>query len=413
MINNTKWLSGLTVGLTCAFISLSGGLHANYASIKAHGMGQTAVANPQDSLTPVYNPATAVRICDRWDLGLHIKYWNKDLNINDSANTNDNRKFRAARGPVYLPEFGFNRWYNNCWAVGVTLHTHEFLKTHHKTRIEGLGGTAGKNARLDFHVERLSFHVAHRFNRCHNFGASLDFYAGRFKADGLDNITDTTNAGRVFGKGYDYTQGFGFTLGWLGNIYPCLDLGVSYSHEIHMRQLDRYKGLLAQGKINIPSIFRAGAAYRLGCAWVFAFDYEYRFYNKVRSLSNEFPGTADAGDREGLGFAWKNQWILKFGVAYELNNCWTLRLGYRHEKAPMRTNSADTYLNALAINTVEDIITTGFTYKWDRCTEVNFYFDYGFPHKITGSIPTATFGGGTASYREKYFVAGIGIGRYF
>lgn len=424
MKTSAKWLASLATGLACTLASLSTNLEATFASIKAHGMGQTGVANPLDTLSTVYNPANAAHLCNRWDLGVHVPYWSKQFTIDGSSNAADNRTFHGGRGIFALPEFGYNYWYNPCWVLGLTLSPHEFIKTNHKLPIVTFGGSGASNARFDYHVARLSFFVAHRFNRCHTFGASLDVYAGRLKIDGFEAFnttgstpgTNTLFPGRVTGKGYDYTSGLGFTIGWIGRLYPCLDVGVSYTHEVHTDQFDRYKGFLPQGKINIPSIFRAGFAYEFMCDWKVAFDYEYRYYGRIHSLDNTFPGTDAAGGRHGFGFGWKNQSIYKVGLQYDWDNCLALRFGYRYEKAPMRSNSDGTVLNGVIVKTAEHILSTGFTWNWDYCTELSFYFEHGFANKIYGSLPEGDgegSGGGSTTFREKYYGWGLALGRRF
>lgn len=400
-------------GLACALLSLSSQAEAHILSTKATGMAGATVAYAQDSMVPVYNPALALRVCDRWDLGVNARYWKKDVTIRDE-------NFKSSRTYVAFPEFGYNYVCNCDWAFGLSVYNYDYLKTHFKTPLSDFGTS---HARFDYHVEAIQLRLAHRINNCHTFGASFDIYLGRFRLDGFENfdvagttIGTTSVAGHVTNNGYDYTNGYSFTLGWLWNVNRCLDFGISYSHEVAMRQLDRYKGFLAEHSIDIPSIMRVGAAYHYNCDFVLALDFEYRWWNDIHALHNLFPGSGPGGTRDGWGFHWREQWMLKVGAEYNFSNCLTARVGYRYEKTPWRDRAASTYLNALTINTVEHYFTWGFSYDLDRCSEFSFVNEIGFKNKLRGTIPavtTPTIAAGNFHAEECNFIIGLSYGKRF
>ena len=81
---NVKWY--LAKGIAAVLMLLgTQGVEARQspASVKALGMGGTANAYARDSIAPFYNPATAVCLDERWDVGFHLKRQNKELYLYD------------------------------------------------------------------------------------------------------------------------------------------------------------------------------------------------------------------------------------------------------------------------------------------------------------------------------------------
>ena len=68
----------LCLGLTS--LSLAS-LEAHYESIKSSGVGGALIAYGQDSIAPSANPALAMWVGDRWDIGATVQDWSKKLKI--------------------------------------------------------------------------------------------------------------------------------------------------------------------------------------------------------------------------------------------------------------------------------------------------------------------------------------------
>lgn len=375
------------IGLSCALLSLSSQADAVLASVKALGTAGATVAYAQDALSPVYNPALGMHICDRWDFGVNVKYWKQDAEIRGE-------QFKSARHYVVFPEFGIN-WRCDCnWSFGLAIYNWDYWKTHYRTALTDFGTS---KARFDYHVEVLQLRTSHRINRCNSLGLSLDIYGGRFRLDGFERfdtqgsaVGTSSVAGHVNNNGYDYTSGYGWTVGWLWSPESCWDIGVSYSPRVSMRQLDRYKGFLSAHAIDIPATFRIGTAYRWGCDLTFLFDFEYLRWSQVRAVKRAFPGDSAGGTRDGWGFQWRDQWKIKTGLEYRFDNCITARVGYRYEKPVHKNKSAGTYLNVLTVRPIEHYLSWGLTYKLDYCSELSFVNEWGLSKKLNGTIPTVT-----------------------
>ena len=384
-------------------------------------MGGAGTANPQDSFSQAYNPATSAWLCPRGDVGLDILLQQKEVEItgNTSSPITSDGHYHSTRGAVFLPSFGFLNRFNECTTYGVTLTPVHFTKTHYEIDIPALGGLTGVHARHDLHVAKLSLHAARVFEGCNVVGFSVDFYAARFKLDGAGALSaagttpfTTSKFGKVTDNGYDYSGGISFTVGWMKEICQDLNLGLAYSHEVHLAKFDRYCGFLAKGDLNIPSIVRVGLSYRGFNCWTLAADYELRLWNRIRAMRNSFPDEGAGGTGKGWGFDWKNSWSAKVGAAYEFDQCWTFRLGYRHERLPVRTNSSGSFLNVLIVNTVENVLTSGIGYALSQSTEFNIDFDVGFSHKVKGGIPSQV-GAGNYNMQEKFYKIGFSLGHHF
>ena len=78
------------------------------------------------------------------------------------------------------------------------------------------------------------------------------------------------------------------------------------------------------------------------------------------------------GADAGLGFGWKNQTIYKLGLAYQLNDQWTVRGGWNYGKSPIPSDNGAILVNIVAPATTQSHMTMGATYNLTPSSEVSF-----------------------------------------
>ena len=394
----TSLVFGLLASNTCG---------AMVSSVKAMGVAGATTAYAQDAAVAAYNPALGLDVENRWDLGVTATYWKKETTIRGD-------KYSATRDVSILPDFGLNYVYNDCWAFGIAVFNRDYFKTHYRRALSDFGTS---HARFDYQQGTIQLRLTHRIAECHVFGASLDIHLSRFKLDGFENFATSAHSTyptAVTGRGYDYSNGYGFTLGWLWHASECVDLGTSFSNKVEMRQFDRYRGILATRDIDVPAVWRIGAAYRPTRCLTLLADFEYIWNGDILSLNNDFSGTI-AGSREGPGFAWRDTYLIKAGVEYAVNSCLDIRLGYRFERCRFGRDKAGTYLNVLVVQPMEHFATVGLTYVFDCMTEISFFGEWGFNRSVKGSIQTIGEFIGSGEFNNKGTNASLGlsIGRRF
>lgn len=395
-------------------------VEAILASVKTTGMAATGIAYPQDSEAAAFNPAGMADVGNRFDVGFAWAHEIRKARVHGNLFPvpGINGKFNASRTKdFYHGDFGINKELPWCNATfGVVGYNRNFNKTTYKVPFPLLGTS---KLGMEYVHETISPTFAFKLWDRHSFGISVNWMIQRLKVNGIqnfDNVLFSAFPGHVTNREYSYSQGVGFTLGWRGQLCDWLSVGVTYQPETHMSRFKKYKGFLAQrGKLNIPQKIGAGIAIRfLPCATI-AFDIEHIKWSSIKALHNPLASNLlvdKLGTSHGSGFGFRNQLYYRIGVDYDINECWTVRAGFRHVKTPIR--SSQTAVNLLTVDTIQDFATVGATWCINCCNEVSFFYAHGFNHDVHGhhSIPTV-FGLGEVDLKEHSDILAIAWGHSF
>jgi long-chain fatty acid transport protein len=409
-------------------------VEAIFASVKATGMAAACISYPLDTLVGAYNPAGEIDIGDRFDLE---GAW---VNDRGSIDVRGNQFPIPPGAPVppinghangmrtknvFPADFGFNKSWcfgdNIELSTGLILYNRNYQKTSY-SQILTLFGTS--HAGLEYVNETISPIVA--VGWCgQSLGVSANYQIERLKVNGVQNFDHppapgipggTVDPGHVTNRGYDYSTGWGFTVGYLGHFFDCLNIGVTYQPETSMSRLNKYKGFLAEhGKLNIPRKIGAGISYRFFSCVVLAFDVEHIHWKPIKALSNQLLHDGELellGSRHGPGFGFRDQWYYRVGADWQINECFAVRAGFRHANTPIR--KTQTAVNVLTLDTVEDFITVGGTWNISECNELSIMYAYGIEKTIHGKndVP-ASLGGGTVKLSEQKYALGLAWGSKF
>lgn len=434
----------LCASLACLMPVLSP-LEAVLAGIKVTGRAATSVSAPNDAFAAAYNPAASVLVPDRIDNGISWVHFNQELTVEDNEsilniifpdNQLNGTRNAAKTADVYVPEFGvvkhFCRDICGCpldFVAGLTVYNRYYLKTTYGRNIP-LFGTSPVG--VEYLMETVAPNFAVRLSRMHSIGLALNINVQRVKINGIENFANplfSSSPENATNKGYNWSTGFGVTLGYLFTPWDNFRIGVSWTPKTHMRRFHKYKGFLAdRGKFDNPMRFQAGISWDPWDCLTLAADYEYIRWRDIPHLRNPLlPNLLDShlGDPDGAGFGWNNQHYYRFGVEYHYNKCWDFRAGFRHSKSPIPPSQAA--INLLTMEACEDVLTLGTTYHVNPCNELTILYAYGFSHTVYGknSIPSVpipfppfpnpvnVFGGGEANIKQSLQVLGLSYGRRF
>ncbi len=388
------------------------------AGVKTTGMAATSVANPVDAFGGVYNPANITIISDRLDLGIswvntHQKAQIRELpnyveagaNIllarTDGLNPSDLNGSRegAKTADAYVPEFGIVKSWNCGWCpMGMPMelstsfisYNRNDLKTTYGKAFE-LFGTSPTG--LEFIHQTASFIAAARFCCMHSFGLAINYNVQRVKIDGLEGFANDAFSiapTKATNRGYNYSNGVGVILGYLFE-YNKWKFGAAWQPKTSMRDFDKYEGFIAdEGSFPLPERYTAGVSYQPLCCLTLAFDWEYIKWCDIPQLGNKtFPNLNDnlLGSKNGAGFGFDNQNFYRVGVQYEVNDCFSVRAGFRHANSPVTQEW--TAVNILTLDCMENVLTFGGTYKINDCHEISMFYAQGMLKKVKGknSIP--------------------------
>lgn len=470
-----KWHSIRSLWMTVLTVSILQGSFAYgvIGGVKTSGMAQTSVAYPIDAFAGAYNPAAITLLCDRLDVGITWQQYYQRANFRDFPDYNDQIFANIGVDPVvfndlsldgstssdiYLPEVGINKrfCFSGCSfpfevSGGFVLYNRYDIKANYDQPLAFFGTT---DTKFEYLHEVASFLLAAKFCKMHSLGISLDYNLQRLKVNGLELFSsDTANVGEVYSahpdyvtnKGYNYSNGWGVTLGYLFE-WRCFKAGAAWHPKTSMQDFNKYRGLVAnEGDFDIPQRFTMGISYRFLPCMAVAFDYEHICWREVPFFRNSvFPNLNNEKDKyrfgagRGAGFNYRNQSIYRFGAEYMMNRCLTLRLGFRYNDNPINRDA--NYLNLLTLDCMEHLVTFGATYRLNRCHELSFFYGLGmskfqrgkdsvareFPYPNTngdrssplnavpsGNTLTEETGNGEVDIRQRKMSLGISWGWYF
>ena len=391
--------SAIAAACACAVPAMAtNGYFPHGYGIKATGMGGAATAMAEDSLGGATNPAKMVWVGSRADLGLVLFSPNRDSERTDAGIPSLNGKVDSDKTMFPVPEFGYNRMMRDNLSVGLTVYGNGGMNTTYPQGNFNCGagpanilcGSGGVG--VDLMQLVIAPTVAYKINPQHSVGASLLLAYQRFKATGLQAFDNppgfppfTGAPGSVTNNGYDDATGVGLRIGYMGRLSDMVTIGAAYSPKIDMSKFDKYKGLFAEdGNFDIPSNYSLGVAITPAPRWTVALDYQRINYSDSRAVNNPSqPPVAPLGAANGPGFGWQDIDVWKLGVAWRMNDAWTLRAGYNHGDNPITPR--DVTFNILAPGVMENHYSLGFTYAMGKNNELSGAVMYAPRQEVKGS----------------------------
>ena len=257
----------------------------------------------------------------------------------------------------------------------------------------------------------------------HSIAVSPVFAYQTFEATGLQAFRDLGMAGSpqltqmlgtpdrfdyVTNNGVDNATGFGFRIGYQGEIIEGLRLGASFQPKINMSNFDKYAGLFAEeGDFDIPANWQAGVSYTISEKYTILFDVKQIFYSQVKSIANpmvpqemmpmvpsvptnpEMPFVPNdqwvtLGDENAAGFGWEDMLIFKAGFEAAVAETWKVRAGYSYGEQPIQESEVMFNILAPAVNSSH--VSLGFT-KMINEHAINFAVTHALNNKISGTNP--------------------------
>ncbi|MGO9817423.1 MAG: OmpP1/FadL family transporter [Acidocella sp.] len=397
------------------------GYFANGYGTISKGMAGVAYALPTDSLSIASNPASASFLGNRADFDADLFAPQRSASITGNAYGPD-QGFNGNKIKIFvIPEAGVIYQLPHNLSAGLAVYGDGGMDTDYGSNPYARFGAKG-SAGVDLQTMFISPTLAWKFAPGQSVGVSLDVVDEFFRAHGLGVFSGASESpGNVSNQGEDSAFGYGFRVGYLGQLTPWLAVGASYQSKAYGAGFDRYRGLFAeQGGFNTPATYGAGIDVKPLAGLDTALDVQRIDYRSVESIGDAFQTLLSGvplGANGGPGFGWKNTTTIKFGANYHLTPAWQVRGGYSYTTEAIPANQ--TFLNILAPGVVQNQFTLGATYTshggvLPTGLELSAYGLYALPQTVHGenSIPTA-FGGGNANIKLSEKALGVGIGYMF
>lgn len=394
------------------------GYFSHGAGVQQKGAGGTAIASPRDSLSIAANPANALSLGHRLDVGVEVFRPDRSASIVGNGFGPDETFDGNGAENFFVPEFGYVRQLGDNVAVGIAVYGNGGMNTDYASNPFarfGATGEAGVNFAQLFIAPTVAFRVAEG----HSLGVSAIIVGQAFSAKGLAPFAAaSSDPGNFTDRGTDTAFGFGVRVGWLGQLTDRLRAGAYYQSRAYMQEFDKYRGLFEdEGSFDAPSNFGVGVNYALTDAVSFAFDVRRINFSEVDAVGNTLSPLLVSGipfgASGGPGFGWEDATSYKFGVDWRASESLTLRAGYNYAENPIPADQ--TFLNILAPGVVEDQFTLGATYALNDRVELSGYVLYAPEETVygQGSIPPGAppgFGGGEANISLGETAFGFALG---
>jgi long-chain fatty acid transport protein len=367
------------------------------------GLAGAGVAFPQDSLAAATNPAGTFVLDDRFDFGAAAFFPERGFTANPAVDLDPFQSpqlvpagnYQSENDLFLIPHFGWKKELDSHSAIGISVGGNGGMNTDYKTAIWQNFGQTSPTTGVDFSQLFIGLSYARELAPGQLLGIMPIAAIQRFEAKGLEVFSGlSVQPDKVSGNGHDYARGFGWRLGWLGQLNSDLDVGVSYQSRINMERFDKYAGLFAeQGDFDIPPTITIGINYKMGDALNLVADYQRIYFGDINALanSNGLPLTSPdqfLGADNGLGFGWEDMDILKVGIQWQYSPDWVLRIGASH--ASRLFGNREALFNVLAPATIRTHFSFGFSYKISKKHVLSLAYTHAFKERISGRNPNFT-----------------------
>lgn len=387
----------------------------NLMSCAVYGMvaggRPNAISGGHNAFAGVVNPANAVWIKDRFDIGLFLVHQKASLD-----NQNNNPFFSSGKiSQTYKAEYLFTgdgaihkrgkvKGYE-CSISLATYTTPSYVKVRTKKPIPLIGKTA---ILLEDKTDVFSSIFSLKLNENHSVGFSLDYFYLSHMRKGFqnsDNPLRSVSPGHVTNNGMDHSHGIGLTLGWRWNINKSLAFGLAFIKKSYVGQYRKYRGYEPHHAKNyIPETIGGGFTYqftqkvagRVEALWT-GFGHLPNANNTI--LPNGKLNTAKRGSDRSPGTGLQDATIINLGLGYKANAMLSFGAGVSH-RIKLSRKSSYIISHSYMRQTIYNLITFGANYNYHR-HDFFLTLSHGIENHQSGYMPTQ-LGGGKFTSKKSY-----------
>lgn len=396
------------------------GIFEHGSGIKSLGFGGVSYAGIEETTALSANPALAIAMGNRFDIGIDVLHVSGGAEIiGNAAGPDESFQFKSNYYPI--PQVGLSKRIGDNWALGVSAFAAGLGPIYPQSPYARFAGPddngRSASAQTSLKIGGLSLVVARALGDAHSIGLSANLQHQWLSVEGLlpfAPVSETPTA--VSNQGPHVSYGLSLTFGWTGRLTPWLDAGLSYRTQAIQLRIEEYRGLLPdQGKLEIPAIFGGALIARPADGWRMGFEYQHYAYQRSNGFGNGIDRLAAGrllGSTDGPGFGFNNQNVYKFGLEHQLSKSLVLRGGFSY--ATQLLSKHNILLNQQSPGTPRFHLTVGTTWTIADVHELSGFFAMSDRRRVRGqnSIPEA-FGGGEANISNQSLNLGISYGRRF
>lgn len=333
-------------------------------------MGGTSIALPLDAEAAANNPAGLAFVPTSMALGLQVFHGKSSAQYVLPGNRLHNRTTMGG------PEGGVNWRVSSDWTVGLSI---DFGGAGADYKQPALPVPGASNAKESLALIEFIPTVAWRPRENLAFGLALNLAHEWFETRGI--IVPAPGPGGLMplpDHGRQQADGVGVRAGLLWKPTPTLSLGLNFKSRTHMGRLAGYEQdalAYSNGHLDVPSEYGVGAAWQATPTLTVAVDWLQVNWGEIKAM------------KDPNGFRWRNQPIERLGVAWALDDAWTLRAGYSRSRRQI--GSDRTVQNLLVPSIHDQAFTAGLTRRLDRASSLNLGYEFNPKTTLQGSGASA------------------------
>ena len=369
-----------------------------------------SISGGQNAFAGVVNPANAVFIEDRFDVGCFILHQKAFLDNRDNN--------------PFFPPGKINQAYKTSLITTADIAIHKRFKIKEtvfslsfasyttpgyvKVRTKKpflITGTTPIHIKNKSQVFSTIFSL--KLNKQHSIGFSLDYFYLSHLRNGFqrsDNVLRSVSPGHVTNNGLDHSSGLGLTLGWRWNMTKRLTFGLVFIKKAYAGQFRKYRGFEPHHARNyIPRMIGGGFTYfftkklagRLEVIWTNFGDLP-NANNSV--LANGEINRNKRGSSKSPGPGLQDATFINMGLGYKLSTKLSLGAGYSH-RIKLKRKSPLIISRSYMRQTTYHLLSLGANFKHQK-HEFFLTFSHGFQNRETGLMPIIIGGGKFVSKRS-------------
>ncbi len=413
-------------------VHATNGYFTHGLGVKNKSMAGAGTAAPAEAMAVANNPAAAILVGDRYEIGLSIFSPRRYYQTSASLANGQGGAFTLGPDDIdsdseyfYIPHFARTWLLDDSSAMGLAFYGRGGMNTDYSggsatfdpdgpgpAPVMTFPGTfGGGNAGVDFSQAFLDIAYSRKFDSL-VLGISGIIAAQALEVRGVGTFAGYTRSFAASGgsvmpenlsnNGHDLAYGAGLKIGAIWQVTEVISLAASYQSKISMSEFDDYSDLFAEaGNFDIPPNLKVGISLAASQSTSVHFDIERTWYGEIDSVGNSINNlfscpTAEAGGtdlesclggKRGAGFGWGDMTSYKLGAEHKLQGYpeWTLRAGYSWADQPI--GKGELAFNIIAPGVIEQHFTVGFSRQLKDDREFNLSFMYAPENTVKASSP--------------------------
>lgn len=366
-----------------------------------------AFSEGQNAFAGVVNPANAVWLEDRFDLGAFWVYQKSSLTNHDNNPlfppgkidlTYRSRNIFTADAAIHKQvklKIGTKEFDSSFSLAAYTLPSYIKLRTETPIPLAGTTPTILRDK-----SDAISAVFSLKLNSFHSIGCSIDYLYLSHRRDGFqnsDNPQRSVSPGHVTNNGTDHSSGFGFSLGWRWKITEDLDFGAAWSKKSNCGQFRKYRGFEPHHAKNYaPQLAGAGLSYRFTSRLAGRLEVLWMNLGKLPQANNNVLSDGSLnlnkrGSNKSPGPGLQDATYVNIGMGYQFNSIVSVGAGISH-RIKLSRKSPLILSHVYMIETIYDTLSLGANFNYQK-HNLFLGFTYGFRNSVSGLMPVE-FGGG-------------------